>query len=347
MMYEFRFPDVGEGIKEGEIVEWLVKEGGKVRQDQPVARVETDKAVVELPSPVAGKIKKLYFKKGDAVKVGQAIAAIETAGAKQAKKEAVGVVGRIEEAEEGESIFERAEKATARAVVKPKYDIYGPVSRVPFRGVRKSTAVHMSEAVSRAAHVTQTDEADITKLAELREQGNAKSSVRITFLPYIIKACIKALKEHPYLNSSLDESGQEIVQKKYYNIGFAVSTGEGLLVPVIKGADNKSLADIAKEVAELAEKARSRKIDLADMKGSTFTVTNIGSVGGIFATPIVNYPESAILALGRISRKPVVFNGRIEARSILPLSLSFDHRVLDGAEAAGFLNDVIKYLENP
>ncbi|HJX24370.1 MAG TPA: dihydrolipoamide acetyltransferase family protein, partial [Candidatus Bathyarchaeia archaeon] len=174
-----------------------------------------------------------------------------------------------------------------------------------------------------------------------------KQDVHITYLPFVIKAVVAALKEYPYLNSSLNDETEEIIVKKYYNIGVAVDTEDGLIVPVIKAADQKSIVQLAKEIQVLAEKTRSREVDLADLKGGTFTITNVGFIGGLYATPIINYPESAILALGRIYEKPVAHDEEIKIRRIMPLSLSFDHRVIDGAMAARFVNTVIKYVGDP
>ena len=229
-----------------------------------------------------------------------------------------------------------------------KYDMYGYVERIPLQGVRKIIADHMVEAVRTAAHVSAMDEADVDKLVTLRatEKKSAEAKgIKLTFLPFIIKAVIAALKQHPSLNAALEN--EEIILKKYYNIGVAVATDAGLLVPVIKGADQKSILEIAKEIDTLAEKAKSRKIDLGDMKGGTFTLTNYGSIGTTFGTPILNFPESAILGLGRIYDKPVVEKGAIVIRKVLPLSLTFDHRVLDGAEAAAFMRDLMGYLADP
>ena len=410
MGYEFIFPDIGEGISECEIVEWLVEEGDSVKEDQPIVKVETDKAVVEMPSPKDGRIEKINFKVGETVKVGQSIVTISTDGepstapkekpkgknaAKEEKpkkekktkekKEIVGVVGKFEEAKEGENVFERAKrKATVikdrpeekkaapietpgepgdsdekdekpkKVSIKKKYDIYGMIQRLPYKGVRKSMGKHVSKSYATAVHVTHTDEADVTDLVTLRKKEKVKAKkkgIRLTFLPYIVKACIASLKKHPSLNALLDEEAEEIILKQYYNIGIAVSAEGNLFVPVVKGADQKSLFDIAKEIADLSDKVKNRTIDLGDMKGGTFTITNVGSAGGIYATPIINYPEAAILALGRIRKKPVVMSkggkDQITIRYVLPLSVTFDHRILNGAEAALFTNDLIALLENP
>jgi pyruvate dehydrogenase E2 component (dihydrolipoamide acetyltransferase) len=208
----------------------------------------------------------------------------------------------------------------------------------------------MMEAQKHTAFVTHMDEADVTHLVEIREKEKeraAKQGIKLTFLPFIIKALIKACEQHPLLNAMIDEETQEIVIKKYYNVGIAVDTEEGLMVPVIKRVKEKSLMDIAKEIATLAELARTRKIDLADLQGGTITITSVGNVGGIFATPIINYPEVANLGIGKIQEKPVVRNGKIVIRSIMPIFLTFDHRLVDGAEAARFVNVVKEHLEDP
>jgi len=352
MVYEYRFPDLGEGVTEGEIIKWLVKIGDKVKEDQVLGKIETDKAIADIPAPVSGTIKKINFKAGGRVKVGQVLLTIDTGKKETKKKHEAGVVGEIQGAEKGANVFERAaeKKSTPKeqkVKVKKKYDMYGYVTRIPFKGTRKTIAKHMVEAVTNIPLVTQTDDADVTALAEIRHKANANKKTHITFMPYIIKACVLALKKNPFLNSMLDESSEEIIQKKYYNLGFAVSTDNGLLVPVIKGADQKSITDLAKAISDLSGKARTQKINLADMKGGSFTITNIGSVGGIYATPIPNHPESAILGLGRIRKMPTAVKDEIKLRYVLPLSVTYDHRVLDGAKAAAFLNDLVKYLEKP
>jgi len=203
----------------------------------------------------------------------------------------------------------------------------------------------MTESIFTAAQLTNMNEADVTELAELREKEKTayeKEGAKLTFMPYIVKLVALCLKEHPYLNASLE--GDEIVLKKYYNIGIAVDTEEGLFVPVVKGADAKDIKTIAKEIDKLANDARNRKINLMDLRGGTFSVSNLGSVGVEFFTPIINYPESAILGVGRMMEKPVIKSGKIEIRKLLPLSLTYDHRIVDGAQAARFMNDLIERL---
>jgi pyruvate dehydrogenase E2 component (dihydrolipoamide acetyltransferase) len=201
-----------------------------------------------------------------------------------------------------------------------------------------------------APHVSAMDEADVTELWRIREKEKKvaeSKGIKLTIMPFIIKAVIGGLTEHPYLNATLDDENEEIILKKYFNIGLATDTPEGLMVPVVKNANDKSIFVLAQELIQLAEKARNRTIDLADLKGGTFTITNYGTVRGIYGTPIINYPEVAILGIGRIQEMPVIRDGKVVARKILPLSLSFDHRVVDGAEAARFLNAVIVRLEDP
>jgi len=222
--------------------------------------------------------------------------------------------------------------------------------RIPIKGIRKTIGERMAKSLFTAPHVVSMDEADVSELVSLREkekQAAQEKGVKLTYLAFIVKAVVVALKQHPYLNASLDPRSNEIVLKHYYNIGIAVDTPEGLMVPVIKNADQKSIMEIARETERLSEEARTRKIKLPDMKGNTFTITNIGSIGGIFSTPIINPPDVAILGVHRIRDMPVIVNGEIKPRKILPLVLSFDHRVLDGAQAARFMNNLIGYLKDP
>ncbi|MBI2448813.1 2-oxo acid dehydrogenase subunit E2 [Candidatus Pacearchaeota archaeon] len=392
-MFEFKFPDVGEGIEEGEIVEWNVKEGDTVKSDQVIGKVETDKAVVDIPSPKSGKILKILVKTGQKVKVGQVMIVIGEKGekysplhrasqvTKKEPKKAYGVVGELEVAPEGEvlamprtrkiaeelgidlSKFEgvvkeeelgsplhRASQETEskKPLVKKKYDMYGYIDRIPFKSIRKAVAQKMSESWQNVPHVTHMDNIIMDELIKLRDEKKKlaeKKKIKMTYLPFIVKAVLEGFKKFPILNSSLEEN--EIIVKKYFNIGIAVATDEGLMVPVIKGADKKDILQIAQEIEELAEKARKRSIDLADLKGGTFTITNIGSVGGKFFTPIVNYPESSILGLGRMEDKVFYENNKVIVKKILPVSFSFDHRIADGGTVSAFMNLVKELLENP
>jgi pyruvate dehydrogenase E2 component (dihydrolipoamide acetyltransferase) len=209
----------------------------------------------------------------------------------------------------------------------------------------------MMESQAKVAAVTTMDQADVTDLVTMREKVKTavekERGVKLTYMPFIIKAVVASLKAHPLLNSVVDDEAEEIVMKKYYNIGVAVAIDDGLIVPVVKGADQKTMVDLAEEVHKLADMANSRKLDLADLKGGTFTITNYGVFGSTYGTPIINYPEVAILGVGRIMDMPLVVDGEIKARKVLPLSLTFDHRAFDGAEAARFVNDVKRYLESP
>jgi len=419
MAFEFKFPDIGEGLTEGEIVRWLVKEG-----------VETDKALAEIPAPRTGVILKILAKEKEVVKVGQVIVVIGEKGetlAAAPPKPSVGVVGELEEAPEevpaaakvslrkaAEEIPPRAEvgkeakpvparpapaaeralatpairalarelsvdinkvqgtgpegrvlekdvRRAAEARAKPaeevreikkvrKYDLYGSVERIPLRGVRRSIAKAMVKSKYTAPHVSAMDDADVTELWQIREKEKKVAEnrgIKLTILPFIIKAVVTGLTDHPYLNATLDDENEEIVLKKYINIGLATDTPEGLMVPVVKLAKEKSIFELAQELTQLTEKARNRTIDLADLKGGTFTITNYGAVRGTYGTPIINYPEVAILGIGRIQDRPVIRDEKVVVRKILPLSISFDHRVVDGAEAARFLNTVILRLEDP
>jgi pyruvate dehydrogenase E2 component (dihydrolipoamide acetyltransferase) len=395
MTVEYKFPDLGEGVTEGEIKKWLVKEGDEVKQDQPLAEVETDKAVVEMPSPAPGKVLRLNHKEGDVVKVGEVLAVIGMEGEAVTpdaapKRESVSVVGELPKEEitvssrvealpavrklakdlgvdiaavkgtgkDGRVTEEDVKAAKAVEAPKPtrprtaaKFDLYGFIDRIPMKGVRRTTAKHMIESQTKAAAVTSMEQVDVTDLVNLRERVKKAAletrGIKVTYMPFIVKAVVTALKAHPLLNASVDDETEEVLVKKYYNIGVAVAIEDGLIVPVVKGADQKGILDLADEVQKLADMAKERKLDLADLKGGTFTITNYGVFGGTYGTPIINYPEVAILGVGRIFDAPLIVDGEVRARKVLPLSLTFDHRALDGAEAAKFLNDLRKLLENP
>jgi pyruvate dehydrogenase E2 component (dihydrolipoamide acetyltransferase) len=252
-----------------------------------------------------------------------------------------------------EDVRKAAEAGAKPPEVKPPEaapEIKPVEERIPIKGIRKTIAERMVKSLFTAPHVVSMDEADVTELVKLREKEKKlaeEKGIKLTYLAFIVKAVTVALKQHPYLNASLDSEKNEIIMKRYYNIGIAVDTPEGLMVPVIKNADQKSIMELAQEAERLAEEARSRKIKLSDLKGNTFTITNIGSIGGIFSTPIINPPDVAILGVHRIRDMPVVIDGEIKIRKILPLVLSFDHRVLDGAQAARFMNTLKAHLEDP
>jgi len=257
--------------------------------------------------------------------------------------------GRITEQDVKNAVQIKKPAAAKPAFKKTKkYDLFGYVDHVPLKGINKIIAEKMMEAVRNAALVTHHDHVDVTLLSEVRikeKEKAAKKGVHLTYLPFIIKATIKAIKKHPYVASSVE--GDDIIVKKYYNIGVAIDTPDGLIVPVIKGADQKKLYDLANEVNNYVEKAKTRKIDLMDLKGGVFTITNIGVIGSTYFTPIVNYPETCILGTGRIEDQARVIDGKIVIRKVMPISFTYDHRVLDGAEAARFMNDLKDSLEKP
>tara|TARA_Y100000310_G_scaffold331177_1_gene404275 strand:+ start:190 stop:1464 length:1275 start_codon:yes stop_codon:yes gene_type:complete len=419
MPYEFKFPDVGEGIQEGVIQKWMVKVGDEVEADAPLGEIETDKAVVEMPSPKSGTIGKIHVKEGDTIKVGETMVTIllegESSGdVKKAKKKTVdehytgSVVGFLEEAKGIQPITQSSKKegptadpskikatpavrilakkkgidlssikgtgpdgsvtihdlntvpeSTVTEVtetskkdpkikVQRKYDMYGYVDREKIHGIKKAVADKMTESLFTAPQVTNMGEADATALWKLRNNEKPKfekEKIHLTFMPYIVRAVQLALAKHPHLNASVE--GEEIIIKKYFNIGIAVDTEKGLMVPVLKRADQKSIKEIAVEINKLATDSRSRKINLMDLKGGTFTISNLGSVGVQHFTPVLNYPETGILGIGRITDKAVVVDGKIEIRKILPVSVTYDHRAADGGQAARFMVDLISLLENP
>ncbi|MBI5055895.1 MAG: 2-oxo acid dehydrogenase subunit E2 [Nitrospirae bacterium] len=380
MPFDFVLPDLGEGITEGEIREWKIKEGDRVEEHQVVLEIETDKAVVEVPSPKKGSVVKIYRKEeGEIVKVGEVLMTIaeESEAFSEAPRKSTSVVGSLPEAEEKEILATPAVRTLAKElnvnlealkgsglggsitkddVMKvteksaPAEDQYGPVQRLPFKGLRRTIAKNLATAQRTTVFVTGMEEADITGLWDIREREKKalnEKGIHLTFMPFFIKAVQHALMEHPLLNASIDEERNEIVVKKYFNAGVAVDTPDGLMVPVIKEVDKKTILELAREIQELSVKARDRKIKLDEMKGSTFSITNYGHFGGTFATPVINYPDVAILGTGRISEKPWVFHGEIAIRKILPLSLTFDHRVTDGVDASRFLTKVKSYLEDP
>jgi len=518
MPTDFKLPDVGEGVAEGELVKWLVAEGDTVEEDQPVAEVETDKAVVDVPSPYDGTVATLHWDEGDIVPVGDVFITYNVAGEDAeaesggepggaeaggsaadaggaegrekpestdaaepeaaAEKAAVsetagrtfappsvrrlareldvdievvdgtGPSGRVTEADvrrhaeggeasageaggeagaaeaavtkvteeadetadaggaaqaagagtgapakaaereqtlaapatrktaddlgvdlnavpaveerDGEAfvtedaVREYAEAKEAKAAdveARPETPAEGErETTVPYRGVRRTIATKMAESKYTAPHVTHHDTTAIPDLVDVRSRLKAKAEergVKLTYMPFVLKAIVAALKDHPELNAELREDEEVIVQKHYYNIGIAVATDAGLMVPVVKNVDQKGMLELAQEVNELAQKARDRTISVEEMQGGTFTVTNFGAIGGEYATPIINYPEVGILGLGAIEERPVVEDGEVVARPTLPISVSIDHRVVDGSDVAQFGNEVLEYLNNP
>ncbi len=390
MPFEFKLPDLGEGITEVELRKWLVKEGDRVAEHQAVAEVETDKAVVEVPTPRAGIISSIHCREGETTKVGGILLTIAEAGdAASAPSRSVGIVGVLPEAEEedagpatrqtfeilatplvrklarergidlksirgsgprGSIIPEDLDREAVQPQPQPIADRFGPVERQPLRGLRRTIARNVIASQRATAFVSGMEEADITELWGLREREQHEVESRgthLTFMPFFIKAAQHALREHPYLNAAIDDATETIILKQHYHFGIAVETPDGLMVPVIRDVDKKSILDLAVEIHELGIKARERTINIEELKGSSFTITNYGHFGGTFATPIINWPDVAIMGCGRISERPWVHKGEIAIRKILPLALTFDHRVTDGADAALFLGKVVRYLEDP
>jgi pyruvate dehydrogenase E2 component (dihydrolipoamide acetyltransferase) len=420
MPVEFKLPDLGEGIHEGEIIEVLVHVGDKVEDGQTVLIVETDKATAEAPSPVTGTVKEIRVKPGQTVRVGEVLMVFlreDEIEEKEEKEEAkalpssvfpppssvpvaaapstrrlarqlgidinlvkpTGPGGRVTEEDirafaessrqpeakippvfpqpplekEGE---ERAPFAAPppEAPPLPEFERLGRVERIPLRSVRRTTAKNVAMAWSQIPHVTHTDTADLTKLESFRrkhkEQAEEKGGI-LSLTVFAITAAASALKKFPFFNSSVDMESEEIILKHYHNIGFAVDTDRGLLVPVIRDVDCKSIFDLAVELKALTEKTRQGKATRDELSGGTFTITNVGPMGGTGLSPIIRHPEVAILAMGQARLQPVVVgdekNYEIVPRLIMPLGITFDHRVLDGAEAARFLNTIIGELQDP
>ena len=419
-LFEFKLHDIGEGITEGEIVKWFVKPGDEVKEDDVLVEIQNDKSVVELPSPVSGKVLEIKVEEGQVAVVGDTLITFDAPGyadkteapaapaeeadatpaappaapatqtadvdpnrkviampsvRKYAREKGVdirlvagsGKNGRIlksdidafvsggqakaetEAPKAQETKQETKAEATApKAAAVPAGEY--PETREKMSGIRRAIAKKMVESKTTAPHVTLMDEVDVTKLWEHRKkykQVALDKGVKLSFLPYVVKALVSALREYPALNQSLDEETQEIIQKHYYNIGIAADTDKGLMVPVIKNADKKSMFTIAGEINELAGKAREGKLSAEEMRGGSATITNIGSVGGQWFTPVLNYPEVAILGVGRIQEKPIVKDGEIVAAPMLALSLSFDHRLIDGATGQSALNHIKRLLNDP
>jgi pyruvate dehydrogenase E2 component (dihydrolipoamide acetyltransferase) len=399
MAFDFYMPDIGEGVVEGEIVSWKVKVGDKVKLDQPLVEVMTDKATVELPSPRAGTIRQINFKDGDICPVGKVLVVIDEDGAPAVAKSSgngheppkkqpststststiqvvdvsaardkvlatpatrklareLGVeIGSVPATgPHGRVTTEDVKRFQQAPVVK-----HAPVTianggdeeRVPLRGMRKKIAESMARSVHTAAHFTYVEEIDMTELVAVRERAKARATergVRLNYLPFIVKAVVSGLKKWPQLNASLDEATQEIVRKKYYHIGIAAQGPHGLAVSVVRDADKRSIFDLSKEIDRLGEAVRAGTATRDELVGSTFTISSLGKLGGVLATPIINFPEVAILGVHKIEERPAVRNGQIVARHLMNLSISIDHRLADGWDGAMFLQDVKTLLEDP
>lgn len=443
----FILPDLGEGVHEAELIKWRVKPGEKVAEHQTLAEMETDKALVEVPSPWSGVVKELKGKEGDILKVGSVLVTYDIGGGAGksstggAKPQAAGRVGAkdttaSDETEDAGTVvgsvsgslsvsdrFARrqaehngaqvrgkalatpavrrvarelgvdlnrvqgsgrggrvtasdvhdfaqggarggaslraapraavevaskpADLAARRAAPPISVDAEGVAERIPFRGVRRKIAQALSHSVHTAVHFTVVDEADVTALDRKRKEYSAVLGQKLSFLPLVMTAVCQAIRSHPALNANVDDEKEEILIKGVINLGCAVDTEHGLMVPVIRSADQLSIAQLSDAVRELAIACRDRSIPRESLIGGTFTISNVGSYGGLFATPIINYPEVGILAAGRVYEKVLTRDGMFYAGKVLPLSLSCDHRVVDGAEGARFLNTVVKLLEKP
>ena len=343
MAYEFKLPDLGEGVREGEVARWLVEVGQDVAEDDPLVEIQTDKTTVEIPSPAAGKVAQILVAEGELVPVGTPLVLIGSDGEAPArapeKVQATPLVRRIAEELGVDLASVRGTGSGGRITEEDVRGRAGPVEgdrREPLRGVRRQIAEHLTRAHREVPAVTVVEECDFTALSQARGERS--------YLPYVLQAVVAGLKEYPELNATL--AGNEIVFWERYDIGLAVQTEQGLVVPVLRAADEKSLDELAAEAARLADGARGGSLLPEELRGSTFTVTSAGRLGGLFATPLVNHPEVGILGLHRIGNRPAVVDGEVVAREIGWLSCTFDHRVVDGARASEFLLAVIERLES-
>ncbi len=465
MEKQVKLPEMGEGVESATVVSILVSKGDTIEPDQGILELETDKAVAEVPSPLAGTVKEIHVAEDQEVEVGTLLLTVEVEGEGEGEEEQPAKTpkhqekpkgkpekGKAErkpktakkppeeepeeepkeeteeeaeepeeepreepEAPEGEEQREEREEekpartqgpAPAPAGTAPGADIpaapatrrlarelgvdlrsiegtgaggwitetdvkaatrqalqggtrgagagerdeYGPVRREKLRGIRKTIAKKMRESKDTAAHVTHFDDADITELEAFRaehRQRTGEGAVKLSVLPFVVRAVIDALKAHPLVNASLDLDAGEILYHDYVSIGVAVDTERGLVVPVVRDVGCTSITELAKAIHAAADRVRSGDFDIAELRGGTFTVSNLGSIGGRYATPVINTPESAILLLGRTEQRPLVLDGEVKIRTLLPLSLTYDHRLIDGAAAGRFLNDVVQLLQNP
>ncbi len=423
---DVKLPDIGEGVTEGELVKWLVKVGDAVKADQAVAEVMTDKATVEVPTPVAGVVKELKLKEGAMVPIETVMLTVETSGSQAASNaptkaapapspapvaaaakapppsapatsvmsssrgglevyppaadsrvlatpatrrlaremgidinqiRGTGIAGRVTR----EDILQTKGGATTAtttwtkptaAPIKAAYQGTPGAAeeRVPLRGVRKKIAENLQMAKQIIPHFTLVEEANVGELVRMRSQAKEaaeKSGTKVTYLPFVMKALIATIREFPMFNASIDDQASEIVYKGYFNVGFAADTPNGLLVPVVKHADHKTILEISRDIQDLASKARDGKLALEEMKGATITITNIGSVGGLYATPIINHPEVAILGMYKIQDKPLWNGTSFDRGQFMNFSITCDHRLIDGAVAANFMKAFVSRIENP
>lgn len=409
MKYIFNFPDIGEGLDEGTVIEWYVEKGQTIKAGDTLVKMETDKVVADIPSPKGGVIIQLFGEVGDVIHVGKALVEIELEGTTEAtnepEEETAGVVGTLELADSNallpaslesqpvsadEIRLSRKALATphARAIARELgIDINqitgnGPSGRVrkedienynrkmqqtsrnqsapaaetedltyeTLTQIRKVIAKNMMNSKLNAAHVTIFEEIEISELIAIRNRYKddyAARGAKLTYLPFIVKATVLALKKHRQLNSEIDMENERMIYKNRYNIGIAIDTPEGLVVPVIRDADRLTIAELTQKITEYSLKARERKLTLDDLREGTFTISNFGSISGIFGTPVINYPQAGILGIGRIVKKPVVKNDQLAIGNVLGLSMTVDHRIVDGGETARFVKCIIDYLSDP
>ena len=415
MKYIFKFPDIGEGLEEGTILEVYVKVGQTVKAGDLLVNMETDKVAADIPSPKAGTILKIFGDVGDVIHVGKPLVELELAGGETTQEDssiivstdddgAAGVVGTMEMADvhavlpASDEVFTATESVKSspksfatphvRALAKEldidinrvtgtgvggrvtKEDIdqfaakQSPVEKAyfaqvyeqedvtyePLTQIRKTIARNMINSKHNAAHVTVLEEVEVTELIAIREKYKlpfAERGARLTYLPFIVKAAVQALKKHRVLNSQMDMEHNRMIYKNRYNIGIAMDTPEGLVVPVIQDADRLSIFEISQKITEFGLKAQERKLTIDDMKDGTFTITNFGSISGIYGTPVINYPQAGILGVGRIVKQPVVKDDQIVIGHVLGLSLTVDHRIVDGGDTARFVRQVMDHLADP
>ncbi len=365
MTTEFNLPELGEDIDAGDVVALLVSVGDTIEVDQPVLEIETDKAAIEIPSSISGTITAIHVEEGGIVEVGKPILTVDTEGAGEGKTEPVKtpqqtapdpkVVSppptRVEKREETPAIpSAETQRIIETAEPLPDFSKWGEIERAALGGIRRATAKHMATAWGTIPHVTNFDKADITELEKLRKQHTLKVEAvggKLTITAILLKIAAGVLKQFPQFCASVDMDRAEIIYKRYYHIGVAVDTTQGLLVPVIRNVDQKNITELATELNQAAEKARNRKLGLEEMQGGTFTISNLGGIGGTNFAPIINYPEVAILGVSRSRIEPVFIDDQFQPRLMLPLALSYDHRLIDGADAAHFLRQLVDVLENP
>ena len=351
MPYEFKLPDLGEGVAEGEIARWLVQVGEHVEEDAPLVEIQTDKTTVEIPSPASGMIARILVEEGELVPVGTPLVRIgsdsdaaepvatEPAPQEPAKVRATPLVRRLAAELDVDLASVRGTGSGGRVTEDDVRGAAGPREgerREPLRGVRRMIAQHLTTSHREVPAVTVVEECDFTELGRARGERS--------YLPYVLRAVVAGLQAFPELNATLD--GDEIVFWERYDLGLAVQTDEGLVVPVLRDADAKGLDELESEAGRLADGARAGTLEPAELRGSTFTVTSAGRLGGLFATPLVNHPEVAILGLHRIAPRPSVRSGEVVVRDVGLLSCTFDHRVVDGARASEFLLAVIGALQS-